>query len=96
MSIRRLISKNRLQILRLAENYGVIQIRLFGSASHGDDTKSSDIDFLVEYEEGRSLLDHVALKQNLEELLGHKVDLVTAKALHWYIKDKVLSQAVSI
>jgi predicted nucleotidyltransferase len=47
-------------------------------------------------EEGRSLLDHVALMQDLEDLLGKKVDIVTESGLHWYIRDRVLAEAVPL
>lgn len=47
-------------------------------------------------EPGRSLLDHVALRQDLEDLLGLEVDVVTEKALHWYIRDRVLREAVPL
>jgi uncharacterized protein len=47
-------------------------------------------------EKKRSLLDHVALMQDLEDLLGCKVDVVTERALHWYIKDRILAEAVPL
>lgn len=55
-----------------------------------------DIDVLVEFEDGRSLLDHVALSQDLEDLLGSPVDLVTPNALHSYIRERVLAEAVPL
>ncbi|MCO5297489.1 MAG: nucleotidyltransferase domain-containing protein [Fimbriimonadaceae bacterium] len=45
-------------------------MRLFGSVARGEESESSDVDFLVVLEPGRSLLGHVALKLGLEELLG--------------------------
>jgi uncharacterized protein len=51
------------------------------------------VDFLVELEAGRSLFDHISLVQDLEDLLNCKVDVVSEKALHWYIRDRVLEEA---
>ena len=56
----------------------------------------SDVDLLVDQDEGFSLIDRVSLKQELEELLGRRVDIVTSKTLHWYIRDKVLKEAISL
>jgi len=88
-----LIRKKRDEILRIAELHGARNVRVFGSAGRGEDSEGSDLDLLVEFEPGRSLLDHVALVQELEDLLGCPVDVVTEKALHWYIRDKVKGEA---
>jgi len=71
-------------------------VRLFGSVVRNEARKSSDVDLLVKMERGRSLLDRIALKQELEDLLGCKVDVVTERALHWYIRDRVLEEAVPL
>ena len=90
------ILENRDDILRLARKHGAKNLRLFGSAARGDERADSDLDFLVEMEEGRSLVDHVALKQDLEDLLDCEVDVVTEGALHSQIRERVLQQAVSL
>jgi len=87
------IKLNRKAIQRLAKQYGVTDIRVFGSVARGDDAAQSDIDFLVDMEPGRSLFDMGGLLMDLETLLGCKVDVVTEKSLHWYIREKVLSEA---
>ena len=69
---------------------------MFGSVVRNEARKSSDVDLLVKMERGRSLLDRIALKQELEDLLGCKVDVVTERALHWYIRDRVLEEAVPL
>jgi hypothetical protein len=51
------------------------------------------LDLLVDLEEGRSLLDLGGLLMDLQELLHRKVDVVTEKGLHWYIRDKILQEA---
>ncbi len=87
------IKRNRKNILRLAKRYGVTDIRVFGSVLRGEETPDSDIDFLVSLEPGRSLFDVGGLLVELEALFGCKVDIVTEKSLHWYIRDKVLKEA---
>lgn len=96
MTIRELLRTKRDAILQLADTHGARNVRLFGSVARGEANAGSDIDLLVEMSPGRTLLDHVGLWQDLEELLGQKVDLVSEKALHWYIRDRVLKEAISL
>jgi len=77
----------REEVLRLAESHGARNIRVFGSVARGEASDTSDLDLLVEWEAGRSLLDHVALVQDLEELLGTKVHIGTEPSLHWYVRE---------
>lgn len=93
MDTEELIRSKREEILRIAARYRARNVRLFSSAARGEAKPGSDIDILVEWEPGRSLLDHVALMQDLEDLLGTKVDAVTRDALHRYIRDEVLAGA---
>lgn len=91
------ISKDkRNEILSIATRYDAKKIRIFGSILRGEIKLNSDVDFLVELEPGRSLLDIIAIKQDLEELLGCKVDVVTEAAISPYIRDEVISHAVSL
>jgi len=96
MSIREILKEKRQEILRIAAEHGARNIRIFGSVAQGGTGTCSDVDFLVEMEPGRTLLDRVALWQDLEESLGCKVDVVSEKALHWYIRDRVLEEAVPL
>jgi len=96
MNIDAIIKKNRNEILRISTRYGAKEIKIFGSALRGEAKGNSDVDLLVELEPGRSLLDIIAIKQDLEDLLGCKVDIVTEAALSPYIKDEVLNQAVRL
>ncbi len=93
MKLVEFIHSKRTAILQLAQQYGARNVRLFGSLARGQDNEASDIDLLVNFEPDRSLLDHVALMQDLEDLLGRKVDIVSEKALHWYVRDRVLKEA---
>lgn len=90
------LRKKRKEIVDTAARHGAFDVRIFGSVARGESSDTSDVDFLVELEPGLSLLDHVALWQDLEELLGCKVDLVEPGGLHWYIRDKVMSEAVPL
>lgn len=96
MLLNSLISKKREDIIRLGFNHGVKNIRIFGSAARGEAKDISDVDFLVDFDDSRSLFDLIAFKNDLEELLGRKVDVVTEDSVHWYIKDKIFKEAVDI
>jgi uncharacterized protein len=86
------LKSKRKEILRLAKRYGASNLRIFGSVARGDSNPESDIDLLVELEPGRSLFDLGGLLVELEDLIECKVDVLTEKSLHWYIRDKVLSE----
>ena len=86
----------RHEILAIAARHGAHNLRVFGSVARGEAGPESDLDILVEMEPGKSLLDHVALMQDLEDLLQRKVDVVSERALHWYIRDRVLAEAIPL
>lgn len=88
-----LLQSKRAEILEIAARNGARNVRVFGSASRGEAQGDSDIDLLVELEEDRSLLDHSRLILELEALLGCQVHVVTPKALHRIIREKVLAEA---
>jgi uncharacterized protein len=91
-----LLARLRPQVLRIAAAHGAHEVRVFGSAARGDATAESDLDLLVDLEPGRSLLDLIAIEQDLEDLLGRPVDVVTRKSLSPYIRDRVLAEAVPL
>ena len=91
-----LLSDKRRDILRIAAQYGAGQVRVFGSLARGEAGPDSDVDILVTLEPGRSLLDLIALKQDLEDLLGCKVDVVTEAAVSPYIRAQVLRDAIAL
>lgn len=88
-----LISRNKTAILDLAKQHGVKSISLFGSMVRGDISDNSDVDFLVELEQGRDLFDLGELLMDLQALLQRKVDLVTQNALHPSISSQILKEA---
>lgn len=91
-----LLRNKREEILRLAARRGARNVRVFGSAASGRAGPDSDVDFLVELEPGRSLFDLGGLLMDLQDLLGRPVDVVTEKGLHWYIRDRILKEAVPL
>ena len=93
MSLLKLIKNKKREILNLAEKYGAYNIRIFGSVARGEDDEKSDIDFLVDFKKGVSLLDWGGLLMELRDLLGHNVDVATEKVLKRRIKDRVLKEA---
>ena len=89
-----LLKERRDEILRIANKYGARSVRVFGSVARGEADEQSDIDFLVEMEQGRSLLDLGGLQYELEELLGRPVDVVTVRGLKGRIRERVVQEAV--
>lgn len=90
------LQEKRDQILKIAYEHGVQNVRVFGSAARHEDGPASDLDLLVDFEEGRSLFDLIRFKQEVEGLLRTKVDVVTEKSIHWSIKEKILDEAVQL
>ena len=87
------LKEKREEILRVAASHGARNVRIFGSVARGEADEASDIDFLVDMESDRSLLDVAALLADLRELLGRKVDVVSEKGLYWLLKRCILKEA---
>jgi predicted nucleotidyltransferase len=96
MDTERLLKEKREEILRIAAKHGARNVRVFGSVARGDADEASDIDFLVEMEPGRSLLDMGGLLMDLRDLLGRDVDVVSERGLNQRIRDRVLGEAVNL
>jgi predicted nucleotidyltransferase len=96
MNSNELLKQKRAEILRLAAQHGARNVRLFGSVARGEARPDSDIDFLVDLEAGRSLLDLGGLLMELQDLLHCKVDVVTEKGLRTRIRGRVLQEAVPL
>jgi predicted nucleotidyltransferase len=82
-------------IVQLADQHGARSIRVFGSVARGDSQEASDVDFLVEFENGRTLFDLIGLRLDLRDLFGVEVDVVTSGSLR-YLRDRVLAEAQPI
>jgi predicted nucleotidyltransferase len=96
MGIDEILGPKREEILRIAARHGVTSIRVFGSVARGEAGPESDVDFLVEIGGKLTPWFPVGLLRDLEELLGRKVDVATPNGLHWYIKDRILAEAVGL
>ena len=92
-AVERLLQERRSDILQLATRHGARRVRIFGSIIRGTATENSDIDLLVAFEPDRSLLDLIGFKQDLQELLGREIDVVSEGGLSPYLKDRILREA---
>ena len=92
-AVQQLLRERRTAILQLATQHGARRVRIFGSIVRGTATEGSDIDLLVAFEPDRSLLDLIGFKQDLQELLGRPVDVVSEGGLSPYLKDRILQEA---
>jgi len=90
------IEEIKKKILPILEDYRVKKIGLFGSYARGEIKENSDIDILIEIEKDISLLDFVGLKQEIEEALGKKVDLVEYDTIKPLLRERILSEQVVI
>ena len=96
MGIESIFREKREEIVRIAVSHGAESVKVFGSLARGEARPDSDVDILVKLRPGRTLLDIVAIKQDIEDLLGCGADVVTEAALSPYIRDQVLKDAVSL
>ena len=87
------LALHRTQIREIALSHRVTSVRVFGSALHGDDTADSDLDLLVEPLPGATLFDLGGMQDELQELLGVSVDVLTLKDLPIKFRDIVIHEA---
>ena len=81
------------EIRRLAATHGVVRVRVFGSRARGEACAASDLDLLVDLAPDRDLLDLIAFKLDVEDLLGRRVDVLTEAARSPYLREGVLAEA---
>ena len=91
-----LLRAKRDEILRIAERHGAGDVRVFGSVARGEAGPQSDIDLLVRAQERTSPWFPAGLILDLQELLGRRVDVVTEGALHPYLRQRILAEAVPL
>jgi predicted nucleotidyltransferase len=84
------------EIENLAKLHGARNIRVFGSVARAEDTSNSDIDFLIDMEESRSLLDLIGFKQDLEAMLKRPADVLTERGINPYLRERILDEAVTL
>lgn len=90
------IQSIRRRAVPILRRYGVSKAAVFGSFARGDQRKKSDIDLLIRARPTMSLLELIGLQYDLEDQLGRSVDVVTYRALHPRIRDRVLREQVLI
>ncbi len=97
MELKQLLQEKRQEIIDIAAQHGAYNIRVFGSVARGEETENSDIDLLIDYH-----LDKITpwfpsgLIQDLQAILGRKVDIVTVNGLKERIKETVLKEAIKL
>ena len=97
MKLQKLLQIKRDDIINIATKHGAYNVRIFGSVARGEETSTSDIDFLVDYDlEKISPWFPGGLLADLEDLLGCKVDIVTEKGLHRLIRERILQEAIKL
>jgi uncharacterized protein len=96
LGLREIVTPHRVELLRLARQFGARNLRVFGSVARNEATAQSDVDFLVAWRRPHSLLDRIQLQQAFEEVLGRSVDLANEGGLHWALAPQIESEAVSL
>lgn len=96
MGIDEVLGARREEVLRLAAKHGARNVRIFGSVARGEADATSDLDFLIELEPGRNVLDMGGLLMDLQTLLGRPVDVISEKGLRPSIRARVLREAVPL
>lgn len=92
MDLTEILSRKE-EIKNIAEKYGAHNVRVFGSFVRGEAHPESDVDFLIDLERGRSFFDRVSIQLELEEMLGCRVDVVSARGLKARVRERVLEEA---
>ena len=95
LGITDLLQDKREEILRIAAKHGASNVRVFGSVARGEAGPDSDVDLLVDGLENAAW-GGGGLLVDLENLLGRSVDLVSPEDVHWYIRERVLREAVPL
>ena len=90
------LRRQRDRIVALAERHGAHNVRVFGSVARGQANPESDVDLVVDFERGRSLMDHGELMMDLEEVLGCRVEVVSERGLRDRFRARVLADAVPL
>jgi predicted nucleotidyltransferase len=86
----------RAEVLNAANRHGASNVRLFGSVARRSETPASDVDILVDLARDRGFSDFLALAEELEELIGRKVDLVTSRGLSPYLRPLIEEEIFSL
>jgi predicted nucleotidyltransferase len=97
MKLKQLLLEKREEIITISAKHGAYNVRIFGSVAREDDDEKSDIDFLIDYDLSKiSPWFPSGLMQDLQSILGRKVDIVTVDGLKERIREKVLQEAIEL
>ena len=86
----------REEILQIARKHNAEKVYVFGSCARKEETPESDVDLLVDFNQNATLFDQVDIQDEINSLLECKVDVVSRRGLHPYIKRRVLAEAVEL
>ena len=86
----------RTEIYQIARKHNAEKVYVFGSCARKEETPESDVDLLVEFNHGATLFDQIDIRDEVQTLLNCKVDVVSKRGLHPYIKRGVLAEAVEL
>jgi hypothetical protein len=96
MNVERLLKEKREEILQIAAKHGARNVRVFGSTARGEAGPQSDIDLLVDVGSRTSSWFPAGLIEDLEQLLGHKVDVLTDGGVSPYLKEQIYREAIPL
>ena len=91
-----LLAARRPEILAVAERYGITNVRVFGSVARREAREDSDLDLLVTFAPGTSLLDQAGFQLDLEDLLGCRVEVASDRGLKDRVRETVMREAVPL
>jgi predicted nucleotidyltransferase len=91
-----MLRRHRRKLLDTARAHGARNVRVFGSVARGDADAASDVDLLAEFEPGRTMLDLLAFRREVEQLLGVPVDVATTGMLKRRNRDEILAEALPL
>ena len=96
LGIEEVLGPHRKEVARAAKKHGAVEIRVFGSVRRREADSRSDLDLLVRWRPGVSLLDVARFRLAVQGVLGRRVDTVESDLLHWAIRPQVLAEAVPL
>ncbi len=96
LGIAEIIGDKREGILRLVEQYGAGNVRVFGSVARGEARPDSDLDLVIDYSREHSLIERLKLKHALEDMIGRPVDLLTDQSLKERGREHIVKMSIAL
>jgi predicted nucleotidyltransferase len=96
LGIEELVAPKRRELFRALENHRARNPRVFGSVARREATRKSDLDLLVDFDEGASAFDQMGLISDLEELFSRHVDVAEPGGIHWLVRPQILFEAIRL